>query len=159
MANMVDLRPFIAVCWSVLYLLLEGINVNLWGLALCFTKLWDLLCLVTNESLYVGGWLDLVVSNVSDYGERIEIWLWFLNGELFTNVVDWSVDLVLSDTLLVDDCDLAKLIFCVFLNVIKFTNNGTITVWVTIDPKRNYVLILVWDTGLGIPAGIFTKSF
>jgi signal transduction histidine kinase/CheY-like chemotaxis protein len=159
MANMVDPRPSLAVRRSAPHLLLEGINVNLRGSALRFTKLRDLLRLVINESLHVGGRPDSAVSNTTDFGERIEIRSRSSNGEMFTQVVDWSVDPALPDTLLADDRDLAKLISCVFLNAIKFTNNGTITVCATIDPKRNDVLILVRDTGPGIPAAFLPNLF
>ncbi|KAJ5747705.1 uncharacterized protein N7511_009401 [Penicillium nucicola] len=159
MANMVDPRPSLAVRRSAPHLLLEGININLRGSALRFTKLRDLLRLVINESLHVGGRPDSAVSNTTDFGERIEIRSRSSNGELFTQVVDWSVDPALPDTLLADDRDLAKLISCVFLNAIKFTNNGTITVCATIDPKRNDVLILVRDTGPGIPAAFLPSLF
>ncbi|KAJ6012282.1 hypothetical protein N7499_012750 [Penicillium canescens] len=159
MANMVDPRPSLAVRRSAPHLLLEGINVNSRGSALRFTKLRDLLRLVINESLHVGGRPDSAVSNTTDFGERIEIRSRSSNGEMFTQVVDWSVDPALPDTLLADDRDLAKLISCVFLNAIKFTNNGTITVCATIDPKRNDVLILVRDTGPGIPAAFLPNLF
>ncbi|KAJ5501403.1 CheY-like superfamily [Penicillium expansum] len=159
MANMVDPRPSLAVRRSAPHLLLEGINVNLRGSALRFTKLRDLLRLVINESLHVGGRPDSAVSNATEFGERIEIRSRSSNGELFTKVVDWSVDPSLPDTLLADDRDLAKLISCVFLNAIKFTNNGTITVYATIDPKKNDVLILVRDTGPGIPAAFLPNLF
>ncbi|OQE36300.1 hypothetical protein PENCOP_c012G00287 [Penicillium coprophilum] len=159
MANMVDPPPSLAVRRSAPHLLLEGINVNMKGSALRFTKLRDLLRLVINESLHVGGRPDSAVSNATESGERIEIRSRSSNGELFTKVVDWSVDPSLPDTLLADDRDLAKLISCVFLNAIKFTNNGTITVYATIDPKKNDVLILVRDTGPGIPAAFLPNLF
>ncbi|KAJ5963619.1 CheY-like superfamily [Penicillium vulpinum] len=159
MANMVDPRPSLAVRRSAPHLLLEGINMNMRSSALRFTKLRDLLRLVINESLHVDGRPDSAVSNATAFGERIEIRSRSSNGELFTKVVDWSVDPSLPDTLLADDRDLAKLISCVFLNAIKFTNNGTITVCATIDPKRNDVLILVRDTGPGIPAAFLPNLF
>ncbi|QQK44755.1 Sensor histidine kinase/response regulator, putative [Penicillium digitatum] len=159
MANMVDPRPSLAVRRSAPHLLLEGINVNRRGSALRFTKLRDLLRLVINESLHVGGRPDFAVSNATEFGEKIEIRSRSSNGELFTKVVDWSVDPSLPETLLADDRDLAKLISCVFLNAIKFTNNGTITVCATIDPKKNDVLILVRDTGPGIPAAFLPNLF
>ncbi|KAJ5811156.1 CheY-like superfamily [Penicillium robsamsonii] len=159
MANMVDPPPSLAVRRSAPHLLLEGINVNMRGSALRFTKLRDLLRLVINESLHVGGRPDSAVSNATEFGERIEIRSRSSNGELFTKVVDWSVDPSLPDTLLADDRDLAKLISCVFLNAIKFTNNGTITVCATIEPKKNDVLILVCDTGPGIPAAFLPNLF
>ncbi|KAI2731827.1 hypothetical protein DTO012A8_10188 [Penicillium roqueforti] len=156
---MADPRPSLAVRRSAPHLLLEGINVNLRRSALRFTKLRDLLRLVINESLHVGGRPDSAVSNATEFGERIEIRSRSSNGELFTKVVDWSVDPSLPDTLLADDRDLAKLISCVFLNAIKFTNNGTITVCATIDPKKNDVHILVRDTGPGIPAAFLPNLF
>ncbi|KAJ5699169.1 CheY-like superfamily [Penicillium malachiteum] len=159
MANMVDPRPSIAVRRSAPHLLLEGINVNLRGPALRFTKLRDLLRLVINESLHVGGRPDSAESNATEFGEKIEIKSRSSNGELFTKTVDWSVDPALPDTLLADDRDLAKLISCVFLNAIKFTNNGTITVCATIDMKNNDVLISVRDTGPGIPEAFLPNLF
>ncbi|KAJ5787181.1 CheY-like superfamily [Penicillium paradoxum] len=159
MAKMVDPRPSLAVRRSAPHLLLEGINVNLRGSALRFTKLRDLLRLVINESLHVGGRPDSAISNATEFGERIEIRSRSSNGELFTKVVDWSVDPALPDTLLADDRDLAKLISCVFLNAIKFTNNGTITVCATFEPQKNDVFILVRDTGPGIPAAFLPNLF
>ncbi|KAJ5281581.1 hypothetical protein N7478_006953 [Penicillium angulare] len=159
MAHMVDPRPSIAVRRSAPHLLLEGINMNLRGPALRFTKLRDLLRLVINESLHVGGRPDSAESNATDFGEKIEIRSRSSNGEIYTKTVDWSVDPALPDTLLADDRDLAKLISCVFLNAIKFTNNGTITVCATMDAKSNDVLILVRDTGPGIPAAFIPNLF
>lgn len=159
MANIVDPRPSLAVRRHAPHLLLEGINKNPSGPALRFSKLRDLLRLVINESLHVGGRPDSVVSNATEFGERIEIRSRSSNGEMFTKIVDWSVDPALPETLLADDRDLAKLISCVFLNAIKFTNNGTITVCATIDPKTNDALILVRDTGPGIPAAFLPNLF
>jgi signal transduction histidine kinase/CheY-like chemotaxis protein len=159
MASMVDPQPSIAVRRSAPHLLLEGINMNLRGPALRFTKLRDLLRLVINESLHVGGRPDSAESKTTDFGEKIEIRSRSSNGELRTKTVDWSVDPALPDTLLADDRDLAKLISCVFLNAIKFTNNGTITVCATIDSKNNDVLIRVRDTGPGIPEAFLPNLF
>jgi signal transduction histidine kinase/DNA-binding response OmpR family regulator len=159
MANIMDPRPSIAVRRSAPHLLLEGINMNLRGPALRFTKLRDLLRLVINESLHVGGRPDSAVSNATECGERIEIRSKFSNGESHTKIVEWSVDPALPDTLLADDRDLAKLISCVFLNAIKFTNNGTITLCATIDTKANDVLIRVRDTGPGIPEAFLPNLF
>lgn len=159
MANMVDPRPSLAVRRSAPHLLLEGINMNLRGPALRFTKLRDLLRLVINESLHVGDRPDSAVSHATEFGERIEIHSSSSNGEMFTKIVDWSVDPALPNTLLADDRDLAKLISCVFLNAIKFTNNGIITVCATVDSKTNDVLILVRDTGPGIPEAFLPNLF
>lgn len=159
MANMVDPQPSLAVRRSAPHLLLEGINMNLRGPALRFTKLRDLLRLVINESLHVGGRPDSAVSHATEFGERIEIHSHSSNGEICTKIVDWSVDPAMPNTLLADDRDLAKLISCVFLNAIKFTNNGTITVCATVDTKTNEVLILVRDTGPGIPEAFLPNLF
>ncbi|KAJ5973601.1 CheY-like superfamily [Penicillium waksmanii] len=158
MANMVDPHPSISTRRSAPHLLLEGINVNR-SSALRFTKLRDLLRLVINESLHVGGRPDSAVSHATEFGEKIEIRSRSSNGLIFTKTVDWSVDPALPDTLLADDRDLAKLISCVFLNAIKFTNNGTIAVCATVDQKKNDVLISVSDTGPGIPAAFLPSLF
>ncbi|KAJ5232330.1 hypothetical protein N7468_005286 [Penicillium chermesinum] len=138
MANMVDPRPSIAVRRSAPHLLLEGINTNLRGPALRFTKLRDLLRLVINESLHVGGRPESAESNVTDCGETIEIRSRSSNGQVYTKTVDWSVDPALPETLLADDRDLAKLISYA---------------------KKNDVLIMVRDTGPGIPAAFLPNLF
>lgn len=159
MANMVNPRPSLAARRSAPHLLLEGINMNPRGPALRVTKLRDLLRLVINESLHVGGRPESAVSYASELGEKIEIRSRSSKGELLMKTVDWSVDPDMPDAFLIDDRDLAKLISCVFLNAIKFTNNGTITVFATGDPKTNDVLILVRDTGPGIPAAFLPSLF
>lgn len=159
MANIVDPRPSLAVRRSAPHLLLEGINVNLKGPAIRFTKLRDLLRLVINESLHVGGRPESAISHATELGETIEIRSRVSNGEIVSKVINWSVDSALPDTLLVDDRDLAKLISCVFLNAVKFTNSGTITVAAAIGRKPNDVLITVHDTGPGIPEAFLPKLF
>ncbi|KKK20662.1 hypothetical protein ARAM_000341 [Aspergillus rambellii] len=159
MANMVNPRPSLAVRRSAPHLLLEGININIKGPALRFTKLRDLLRLVINESLHVGGRPDLVVSKEAELGETIEVRSRSSNGEVFSKTIDWSVDPRVPDTLLVDDRDLAKLISCVFLNAVKFTNSGTITVKATLSTKANDILITIQDTGPGIPRAFLPNLF
>ncbi|KAE8349540.1 hypothetical protein BDV28DRAFT_59254 [Aspergillus coremiiformis] len=157
--NIVDPRPSLAVRRSAPHLLLEGINVNLKSPALRVTKLRDLLRLVINESLHVGGRPDFAVTNVTKLGEKIELRSRSSNGEVFSQTIDWSVDTALPETLFVDDRDLAKLISCVFLNAVKFTNNGVITVSATLGRKVNDVLINVRDTGPGIPEAFLPSLF
>ncbi|RAH74292.1 sensor histidine kinase/response regulator [Aspergillus aculeatinus CBS 121060] len=159
MANVVDPRPSLAVRRSAPHLLLEGINVNQQVPALRMTKLRDLLRLVINESLHVGGRPDFAVSNATEQGERIEVRSRSSNGEVFSKTIDWSVDPALPETLFVDDRDLAKLISCVFLNAVKFTNSGMITVTATVGRKANDVLISIKDTGPGIPDDFLPKLF
>ncbi|PYH47462.1 sensor histidine kinase/response regulator [Aspergillus saccharolyticus JOP 1030-1] len=159
MANVVDPRPSLAVRRSAPHLLLEGININQQVPALRMTKLRDLLRLVINESLHVGGRPDFAVSNATEQGERIEVRSRSSNGEVFSKTIDWSVDPALPETLFVDDRDLAKLISCVFLNAVKFTNSGKITVAATVGRKANDVLISIKDTGPGIPDDFLPKLF
>ncbi|KAE8362035.1 hypothetical protein BDV27DRAFT_147321 [Aspergillus caelatus] len=159
MANMVDPRPSLAVRRSAPHLLLEGININLKSPALRVTKLRDLLRLVINESLHVGGRPDFAVTNGTELGERIELRSRSSNGEVFSKTINWSVDTALPDTLFVDDRDLAKLISCVFLNAVKFTNSGVITVSATLGRKVGDVLINVRDTGSGIPEAFLPNLF
>lgn len=159
MASMVEPRPSLASRRSAPHLLLEGINVNFQGSALRFTKLRDLLRLVVNESLHVGGRPDFVVSNTTELGEKIEVRSRTSNGELYSKTIDWSVDFAVPDALLTDDRDLAKLISCVFLNAVKFTNNGLITVKATLSDRANDILINVCDTGTGIPMAFLPNLF
>ncbi|KAL4921261.1 hypothetical protein BDW62DRAFT_220069 [Aspergillus aurantiobrunneus] len=159
MASMVDPRPSLAVRRSAPHLLLEGINANFQGSAPQFTKLRDLLRLVVNESLHVGGRPDFVVSNTTELGEKIEVQSRLSNGEICSKTIDWSVDCAVPDALLADDRDLAKLISCVFLNAVKFTNNGLITVKAALSNRANDVLINVHDTGTGIPTAFRPNLF
>ncbi|KAL6236099.1 hypothetical protein BDW75DRAFT_229787 [Aspergillus navahoensis] len=159
MASMVNPRPSLAVRRSAPHLLLEGINVNFQGPALRFTKLRDLLRLVVNESLHVGGRPDFVVSSATELGEMIEVRTRSSNGEVFSKTIDWSVDGAVPDALFADDRDLAKLISCVFLNAVKFTNNGLIRVKATLSHKANDILIHVRDTGPGIPMAFLPNLF
>ncbi|KAL3450683.1 hypothetical protein BJX65DRAFT_249635 [Aspergillus insuetus] len=159
MASMVDPRPSLAVRRSAPNLLLEGINVNIKGPALRFTKLRDLLRLVVNESLHVGGRPDFVVSGATEVGEKIEVRSRLSNGEVHSKTIEWSVDNEVPDALLVDDRDLAKLISCVFLNAVKFTNSGLITLKATLNSRANDILINVHDTGPGIPMAFLPNLF
>ncbi|KAL3481645.1 hypothetical protein BJX99DRAFT_150531 [Aspergillus californicus] len=159
MASMVDPQPSLAVRRSASHLMLEGINVNVRGPALRFTKLRELVRLVVNESLHVGGRPDFVVTNATEFGENIEVRSRSSNGEVYSKTIDWSVDSGVPDTLLVDDRDLAKLISCVFLNAVKFTNNGLITVRATLSARTNDIMINVHDTGPGIPMNFFPRLF
>ncbi|EAW10206.1 putative sensor histidine kinase/response regulator [Aspergillus clavatus NRRL 1] len=159
MANMVDPRPSIAVRRSAPNLLLEGINLNQRSSALRVTKLRDLLRLVINESLHVGGRPDFTLSEATELGEKIEVRSRSSNGEICFKTIVWSVDQALPETLLVDDKDLAKLISCVFLNAVKFTNTGMITVGAKVGREANNVFITVRDTGPGIPEAFLPKLF
>ncbi|KAH8428712.1 uncharacterized protein LDX57_006400 [Aspergillus melleus] len=159
MASMVDSRPSLAARRSASHLMLEGINLNNRGPAVRSTKLRDLLRLVINESLHVGGRPDFAVTNATELGERIEVRSRSSGGEVFSKTIDWTVDAALPETLYVDDRDLAKLISCVFLNAVKFTNSGAITVHAKVGRKANDIMISVQDTGSGIPEAFLPKLF
>ncbi|KAH1497340.1 hypothetical protein KXV92_003368 [Aspergillus fumigatus] len=159
MADMVEARPPLAVRRSASHLLLEGINLNMRSPSLRVTKIRDLLRLVINESLHVGGRPDFSLSEATELGERIEVRTRSSNGEIFCKTIVWSVDEALPETLLVDDKDLAKLISCVFLNAVKFTNSGMITVSAKVGSDIGEVFITVRDTGPGIPEAFLPKLF
>lgn len=59
----------------------------------------------------------------------------------------------------VDERDLSKLISCVFLNAIKFTERGNINVTATLSPKSRFLVINVKDTGPGIPQDFLPNLF
>lgn len=157
MVNMANPRPSLAVRRSAPHFFLEGLKLR--DPSLKFTQLRDLLRLVVNESLQVGGRPDFAASEKTQFGEKIEIRSRPSTGNVSSKVIDWSVDPAFPDTFLVDNRDLAKLISCVFLNAIKFTNTGTITVFATVDRVANSVSISVRDTGLGIPETFLPKLF
>lgn len=50
-----------------------------------------------------------------------------------------------------DERDLAKLVSCVFLNAVKFTEHGKVSLKAGLSPKSRYIIISVVDTGPGIP--------
>lgn len=57
----------------------------------------------------------------------------------------------LPDRFSVDERDLKKLISCVLLNAVKFTEEGSITLRAGLTSKAKYIVINVIDTGSGIP--------
>ncbi len=64
-----------------------------------------------------------------------------------------------ADNKAVDERDLTKLISCVFLNAIKFTERGNINVTATLSPKSRFLVINVKDTGPGIPEDFMPNLF
>lgn len=56
----------------------------------------------------------------------------------------------LTEPTIVDERDLAKLVSCVFLNAIKFTEEGKITVEAKLTSKAKAIVINIVDTGPGI---------
>lgn len=156
-ANAVKQTPSLAARRSASHILLEG--PSLMGPVFRHTKIRNLLCLVINEALHVGGRPESAVGEATAFGERIEIRSRSSNGEASSKMIEWSVDPAVPETVLVDDRDLAKLISCVFLNAVKFTERGEITVAVKLNRKSHSILINVKDTGTGIPAAFLPNLF
>ncbi|KAM5449431.1 hypothetical protein MaudCBS49596_004912 [Microsporum audouinii] len=128
-------------------------------MVLHYTKIRELLHLVINESLHVGGRPDSTTTIPTDTGERIVIRSRSSNGTALTKQISWSVDHCVPETLYVDEKDLAKLVSCVFLNALKFTESGTINITVRLNHTARYVVINVTDTGTGIPEGFLPNLF
>ncbi len=59
----------------------------------------------------------------------------------------------------VDERDLTKLISCVFLNAIKFTDRGRIDLTAKLSPSGRFLLVTVSDTGSGIPEAFLPDLF
>jgi CheY-like chemotaxis protein len=156
--NAVAQRPSLAARRSAPRLLVEG-GGSLIPSVLRHTKIRELLHLVINESLHVGGRPESSMSATTPSGERIEIHARSSNGETCVKNIEWSVDSRVPDSLLVDERDLAKLISCVFLNAVKFTESGNITVMATMSSRAQYIRINIRDTGTGIPEAFLPNLF
>lgn len=123
------------------------------------TDLRDLLHYVINESLRVGGRPDSALATETPRGERIETRTRNSKGDAKSKIIEWSVDPAVPETMLVDERDLSKLISCVFLNALKFTETGKITLEATVSPKSRFIIINVKDTGPGIPQDFLPSIF
>jgi CheY-like chemotaxis protein len=127
------------------------------GLRQC--RIRELIPLVIHESLRVGGRPDSAIAEPTALGEKIEVRTRSSSGHVSQINIEWTVHPDVPDTLFLDERDLTKLISCVFLNAIKFTEVGTVAL--TAQPSRHgrYVLINVLDTGRGIPADFISELF
>ena len=56
-----------------------------------------------------------------------------------------------ANQITVDERDLLKLVSCIFMNAVKFTEEGRISLRATLTPKAKFIVINVVDTGPGIP--------
>lgn len=155
--NAVAQRPSLATRRSATRVVGEG--GNLVSSVLRHARIRDLLHLVINESLRVGGRPESTKSEKTMLGERIEVLANSSNGEACMKTIEWTVDPAVPDTLLVDERDLAKLISCVFLNAVKFTERGAIVVSARLSSVAPYIVITVRDTGTGIPAAFLPNLF
>lgn len=124
------------------------------------TRIRELIHLVIGESFHVGGRPEHISTETTDFGERFEVQARSSNGRMAVQKIEWLVDPCVPEELYVREKDLAKLVSCVFLNAVKFTETGEIVVRVTLDKKRaNFVLINIEDTGTGIPEAFIPRLF
>lgn len=123
------------------------------------TNLREVLQYVINDALKVGGRPDSAVGEETDLGEKIEVRTRGPNGQTNTKMVEWMVSPEVPETILIDEKDLAKMISCLSLNAIKFTDNGSITLKATLSAKARYIVINVKDSGSGIPAAFLPNLF
>lgn len=128
-------------------------------LLLHHTRIRDLLRLIIDESLHVGGRPDSVTCEATASGGKIQLRSRTSNGQPLAKTIFWSVDPFVPEVLFLDEKDLAKLISCVLLNALKFTESGDITVTTTLSSKSHFVLINISDTGIGIPGEFIPNLF
>lgn len=114
---------------------------------------------VFNDALKVGGRPDSAIAQEIQFGEEIEVRTRCSNGQATTKTIEWTVTPDVPSTILIDEKDLAKMISCVVLNAIKFTDNGTIKLNATLSTKGRYIVISVKDSGAGIPAAFLPSLF
>lgn len=127
------------------------------GLKNC--KIRDLIPMVIHESLRVGGRPDSAIGEPIDNGERIAVRSRYSNGQISQRMIEWTVADDVPETLLADERDLAKLVSAVFLNAVKFTEEGFITLSVRLSSSQRYLAINVRDTGDGIPEDFQPELF
>ncbi|KXS95189.1 hypothetical protein AC578_6600 [Pseudocercospora eumusae] len=125
------------------------------------TSLRELLQHVINEGLKVGGRPDSAMAQETEEGEIIEVRTRGSDGTLGRKIIEWKIDPNVPNTMFVDEKDLSKLISCVFLNAIKFTQriDGRITVDVRMTQRGRYISVKVADNGPGIPAAFLPRLF
>jgi len=123
------------------------------------TNLREVLQYVINDALKVGGRPDSAIAEATDTGERIEVRTRSSNGEAHTKWIEWTVSPDVPETIVIDERDLAKMVSCLALNAIKFTQDGSITLQATLSAKGRYIVINIKDTGSGIPAAFLPNLF
>ncbi|KAF2265625.1 sensor protein rcsC [Lojkania enalia] len=123
------------------------------------TNLREVLQYVINDALKIGGRPEFAIAQETDTGELIEVRTRSSSGQANTKMIEWMVSPDVPDTILIDEKDLAKMISCVVLNAIKFTDNGSITLKATLSLSCRYIVINVKDSGSGIPAAFLPNLF
>lgn len=121
----------------------------------------EVLQYVINEGLKLGGRPDSAMAQETDFGEIIEVRTRGSDGTASRKIIEWDVDPSLPETIFVDEKDLSKLVSCVFLNAIKFTDqqDGRVGLYARMSSRGRYVSIRVTDNGPGIPAAFLPKLF
>ena len=115
--------------------------------------------IVIQDSLRVGGRPDSAISEPTDIGERIEVRTRSSNGEVSQQTIEWSVHEDVPESMLVDERDLTKLISAVFLNAVKFTVHGKVMLTVKLSKSRKFLVIRCLDNGDGIPEDFQPELF
>jgi CheY-like chemotaxis protein len=92
-------------------------------------------------------------------GEKIEVRTRSSNGHASQINIEWTVHPDVPEILIMDERDLMKLISCVFLNAIKFTEQGSVTLTAQLSRNGRYVHVNILDTGKGIPADFISELF
>ena len=124
-----------------------------------FTKIRELFHTVINESLRMGGRPDSTIAEDTEFGETIEVRSRSSNSDVNVKTVEWSVEKAVPHEIFVDERDLAKLISVVFLNAVKFTENGKIILSARLSTNSSCIIINIRDTGPGIPKAFMPYLF
>lgn len=116
---------------------------------------------VINEGLKMGGRPDSATAVETAHGESIEVRSRGSDGTCNTKIIEWSVDPSVPITMFIDEKDLTKLISCVFLNAVKFSDptTGRVGIHARMSVRSRYISIKVSDNGPGIPAAFLPKLF
>jgi len=125
------------------------------------TSLRELLQFVINDSLKIGGRPDSAFARETQLGEIVEVRTRGSDGNSGQKLIEWSIDPSVPTTMFVDEKDLTKLISCVVINALKFTDQGEgkVGVRASMRNRGRYLSIKVSDNGPGIPADFLPKLF
>lgn len=124
-----------------------------------YANLRDVLQYVVNDALRVGGRPDSAIAEPTENGENIEVRTRHPSGEEKVKIIEWAVDPAVPETMLIDEKDFAKMISCVFLNAVKFTDEGRITLTAKLTPRSRYIVVSCTDSGPGIPKDFLPNLF
>jgi CheY-like chemotaxis protein len=123
------------------------------------SRIRDLIPIVIHEALRVGGRPDSSVADPTPFGEKLEVRTRSSSGHASYQIIDWSVQPDVPEVVPIDERDLSKLISCVFLNAIKFTENGKVAVVTSLSQSLRSLRINIIDNGAGIPKDFVPELF